>query len=101
MTIPVYIPTNSVEGSLFSTPSPAFVSKLFDGSHSDCHEMILGWIAISSSGERHFDDGHSEWREMILYSGFDLHFPNKSLQMVTAAMKLKDAYSLEEKLRPT
>ena len=24
-----------------------------------------------------------------------------SLQMVTAAMKLKDAYSLEEKLRPT
>ena len=25
----------------------------------------------------------------------------KSLQMVTAAMKLKDAYSLEAKLRPT
>ena len=25
----------------------------------------------------------------------------KSLQMVTAAMKLKDAYSLEEKLWPT
>ena len=25
----------------------------------------------------------------------------KSLQMVTEAMKLKDAYSLEEKLRPT
>ena len=25
----------------------------------------------------------------------------KSLQMVTAAMKLKDAYSLEEKLGPT
>ena len=26
---------------------------------------------------------------------------SRSLQMVTAAMKLKDAYSLEEKLRPT
>ena len=26
---------------------------------------------------------------------------SKSLQMVTAAMKLKDAYSLEEKLWPT
>ena len=26
---------------------------------------------------------------------------SKSLQMVTAAMKLKDAYSLEEKLCPT
>ena len=25
----------------------------------------------------------------------------KSLQVVTAAMRLKDAYSLEEKLRPT
>ena len=25
----------------------------------------------------------------------------KSLQMVTAAMKLKDAYSVEDKLRPT
>ena len=28
-------------------------------------------------------------------------FSPKSLQMVTAAMKLKDAYSLEEKLWPT
>ena len=32
----------------------------------------------------------------------DLFFwASKSLQMVTAAMKLKDAYSLEGKLRPT
>ena len=33
-------------------------------------------------------------------SDFVLGAP-KSLQMVTAAMKLKDAYSLEEKLSPT
>ena len=33
-------------------------------------------------------------------SDFTLGAP-KSLQMVTAAMKLKDACSLEEKLRPT
>ena len=33
-------------------------------------------------------------------SDFILGAP-KSLQMVTAAMKLKDAYSLKEKLRPT
>ena len=33
-------------------------------------------------------------------SDFTLGAP-KSLQMVTAAMKLKDAYSLEEKLWPT
>ena len=33
--------------------------------------------------------------------GVRLYFIPKSLQMVTAAMKLKDAYSLEEKLWPT
>ena len=30
-----------------------------------------------------------------------IFWASKSLQMVTAAMKLKDAYSLEEKLLPT
>ena len=30
-----------------------------------------------------------------------IFWASKSLQMVTAAMKLKDACSLEEKLRPT
>ena len=42
---------------------------------------------------------------MVSPSGVDLHLPNdlffgapKSLQMVTAAMILKDAYSLEGKL---
>ena len=34
-------------------------------------------------------------------SDFLFFWAPKSLQMVTAAMKLKDAYSLEEKLRPT
>ena len=32
--------------------------------------------------------------------GFDLR-PSNNMQTVTAAMKLKDAYSLEEKLCPT
>ena len=46
----VCIPTNSVRGSLFSTPSPAFIAcRLLDPSHSD-------------------------WREMVPHSGFDLHF---------------------------
>ena len=35
-----------------------------------------------------------------IVSGFSFWAP-KSLQMVTAAMKLKDAYSWEEKLWPT
>ena len=39
-------------------------------------------------------DGETEWKQcQTLFLGAP-----KSLQMVTAAMKLKDAYSLEEKL---
>ena len=40
--------------------------------------------------------GNSENSERLLFLGAP-----KSLQMVIAAMKLKDAYSLEEKLCPT
>jgi len=37
----VCIPTDSVRGFLFPTSSPAFiVSRLFDGRHSDWHEMV-------------------------------------------------------------
>ena len=50
--IVVCIPTNSVEGSFFSAPSPAFiVCRLFDSSHSS-------------------------WCEMLSHCGFDLHFPD-------------------------
>ena len=41
-------------------------------------------------------DGETMETEQILFS-----WAPKSLQMVTAAMKLKDACPLEEKLRPT
>ena len=35
--VPVYIPTNSLEISLFSIPFPEFIiCRLFDDSHSDC-----------------------------------------------------------------
>ena len=40
------------EGSLFSTPSPAFIA---------C---------------RLFDDGHSDWYEVVSHCSFDLHFSN-------------------------
>ena len=40
------------------------------------------------------------WETVETVSDFILG-GSKSLQMVTAAMKLKDAYSLEEKLWPT
>ena len=46
----VCIPTNSVRGFPFSTPSPEFIAyRLLDRSHSD-------------------------WREMVPHCGFDLHF---------------------------
>ena len=41
-----------------------------------------------------------DWETVETVSDFILWAP-KSLQMVTAAMKLKDAYSLEGKLWPT
>ena len=45
-----YLLTNSVEGSLFPTPSLAFVI---------C---------------RLFNDGHSDWCEVVPHCSFDLHF---------------------------
>ena len=41
-----------------------------------------------------------DWESMETMTGFILGAP-KSLQMVTAAMKLKNTCSLEEKLWPT
>ena len=50
MVVPVYIPINSGGGSLFSTPSPAFIV---------CRLLI---------------DGHSDWCEVISLGSFNLHF---------------------------
>ena len=45
-----------LEGSLFSTPSPAFIAcRLLDCSHSD-------------------------WREMVPHCGFDLHFSDNDVE---------------------
>ena len=50
--VSISIPTNSQEGSLFSTPSPAFVVCTFS------------------------DDAHSNQCEVIPHCSFDLHFSN-------------------------
>ena len=54
----------------------------------------LEWVAISFS---------NAWIRAIKKYLFapNVYWAPKSLQMVTAAVKLKDAYSLEEKLWPT
>ena len=50
--VSIYIPTNSARAFLFSTASPVFfVCRLFD-------------------------EGHSDWCEVISHCSFDLHFSN-------------------------
>ena len=50
--VPIYIPSNNLEGSFFSIPSPAFI--------------VCGF----------FDDSHSGYCEMVSHCSFDLHFSN-------------------------
>ena len=50
--VSLYIPTTVQEHSTFSTPSPSFIV---------C---------------RLFEDGHSDWCEVISHCHFDLHFSN-------------------------
>ena len=56
MTVTIYIPTNSARRFSFSIPSLAFIVCIF------------------------FDDGHSDWCEVVLYYSFDLHFSNNDIE---------------------
>ena len=49
--IPIYIPTNSVGGSLFSMSSPTFILFIY---------LFIGFFV-----SRLFGDGHSDWCEVI------------------------------------
>ena len=55
--VSIYIPTTVQEHSFFSTLFPAFIA---------C---------------RLFDDGHSDWCEVISHCSFDLHFSNNELSI--------------------
>ena len=71
--VSIYIPANSVGGFLFLyTLSSICWLYIFDGDYSDRYEVMLTVVLICIS-----------WSP-------------KSLQMVTAAMKLKDACSFKE-----
>ena len=48
--VPIYLPTNRIGGPLFSILSPTFIVYRF------------------------FDDGHSDWYEMIPQCSFDFYF---------------------------
>ena len=52
---PIYIRTNSVGGSLFSAPSPAFIiCRLFDDNHSDSCEVLICISLVISDVEHLF-----------------------------------------------
>ena len=99
--VSIYIPTNSARVSLFSTPSPVFiVCRLFDEGE---REEPKSWLKAQHSE----NEDHGIWSHHFMGNRWGksrnrvrLYFfgAPKSLQMVTAAMKLKDAYYLEEKL---
>ena len=96
--VPFYILTSSVGGSLFSTPSLAFTvcRFFFDDGHSDWCEVIphgklRSWYLDPSFHGKSMGKQWKQWE--ILFWGAP-----KSLQMMTAAIKLKDDCSLEEKL---
>ena len=57
--------------------------------HAAVHGVAMSWTWLS------------DWTELNWTHPNLLSWAPKSLQMVTAAMKLKDACSLEEKLWPT
>ena len=73
--------------------------KIERGEWKACLQFDIQKIKIMASGPITSWEIDGETVEIV--SGFILGGVPKSLQMVIAAMKLKDAYSLEEKLWPT
>ena len=72
--------------------------KVKEKSEKDCLELNIQKTKIMVSGP--FTSGQIGGETMETVTDFVLGAP-KSLQMVTAAMKLKGACSLEEQLWPT
>ena len=99
-----YMPSSGIVGLYGSSIPSFFFSNPYTVLHSGCinfSPIVQEGSLFSTSSQafivcRLFNDGYSDWCEMILHCSFYLHFSN--IEMVTEAMKLKDAYSLEEKL---
>jgi len=68
MVVPIYIPTNSVGGSLFSTSFPAFlICRLFNGGHSDQCEVVPHYsFYLHFSNNQGGDCSHEIKRRLLL-----------------------------------
>ena len=71
---PVYIPTNTVGGFLFL--------------HTFSSNVIC----------RLFDDGHSDWCEVVPHCSFDLHFSNSDVEHLFTCLLAINMSSLEKHL---
>ena len=79
-----------------STGVSALASFLPKKSQGWCPSEWTGWISLQSN---HFMA--NRWGNIGNSGRLYFFWSPKSLQMVTAAMELKDAWSLQEKLSPT
>ena len=76
----------------------SLLMKVIEGSEKVNLKLNIQKTKIMASGP--ITSWEIDGETVETFSDFIFGVP-KSLQMVTTAMKLKDAYSLEEKLRPT
>ena len=78
--VSIYIPTSMQEGSLFSTPSPAFIAcRLFDDGHSDWCEVIPHCsLSVMQESLVQFLGWKIPWRRDRLPTSVFMGFPSGS-----------------------